>query len=422
MEQLFAAVFDGDAQLTQTIISTNLDLDIRIAKDHGNRTLLYSACRGLKANPTVVTTLLHAGACFREPSTYTQSLPQHAVVQNYIERRQKGEITREFITNICKILNILRNFYADFQHKNNAGFSALDEFERLRDKSPYADRVRSALKDSDFFTIVTTFEGTDGCLSNESFSSCCEYLRRNSLPYLVNLNIAQHLWKSNKNEEETGCIINVAHTAIAKYCKNTLSLAFLSHTMEILIDTDLTQRIKLRIQKWPNECGGKGGSVLVNWEWLLGSEWRRIEDTEVLSKLALRSRDIDHPPHSYKLDDGFVLRGSGPLDGSALRWLPCTDAEMHDDDMDSEDDAPDPLVNGEEVCRNGLTPMDAESEPEDSDVATAPTAESPQPLVATLTRRAAEAEQMAPHNSGYRDNPPPKSGKKQLAFTSEWCT
>ena len=406
MQRLFAAVFDGNAALTQTIIDTNVDLDIRIAKDNGNRTLLYSACRGLKANPTVVTNLLQAGACFREPSTFTQSLPQHAVVQNYIERLEKGEVTQEFITRICEILKILRNNYADFQHKNNGGFTALDELERLGDRSVYANRVRSALKDYDFFTIITSFEGCDEGVSNESFSCCCEYLRSKPLPYLVNLNIAQHLWKANT--EGAGCIINVAHTGMEKFCPKTLSLTFLSHTMEILLDMDPTQRIKLRIQKWPNECGGGGGSVLVNWEWLLGTEWRKIEDPEVLAKLTLRSRDIDHPPHSYKLDEGFILRGGGPLDGAALRWLPCTDAEIHDDDMDSDDDALDAWAGVEEEGRKDLTPMDEESEPEDSDVASGPMAES---LVATLTKGAAEAAQAGPREAECLDNAPLKPGQ-----------
>jgi hypothetical protein len=425
MDELFAAVFNGNAALTQTIIATNADLDVRIAKDKGNRTLLYSACRGLKANPTVVASLLQAGACFREPSTFTRSLPQHAIVQNYIDRLQNGEITQEFITRICKILKTLRDYFADFQLKNDAGFTALDEFERLRDKSSYADRIRSALKDSDFFTIVTSFEGCEEGVANESFSRCCEYLRSQPLPYLVNLNIAQYLWKTNK--EEAGFIVNVAHTAIEKFCVNTVSLTFLSHTMEILLDTDPTQRIKLRIQKWPHECGGGGGSVLVNWEWLLGSEWRRIEDPEVLAKLTLRSRDIDHPPHSYKLDEGFVLRGEGPLDGTALRWLPCTDAEIHDDDMDSEDDALDPWA-GEEEEGNGLTPMDVESESEDSAPAAVAAAPLVETLVATLTKGAAVAVQAAadavqtavdavqagPREVGLLDNAPSKPG--QLLF------
>ena len=407
MNELFAAVFDGNADLTQSIIATNVDLDIRVATDHGDRTLLYSACRGLKANPIVVTNLLQAGACFREPSTYTKSLPQHAVVQNFSERLMKEEITEEFVTRICKILQILRNYFADFQKKNVAGFTALDELERLPKKSIYTDRVRSALKVYDFFKIVASTDDREECVADVCYLRCCEYLRRNSLPYLVNLNIAQYLWSSNKE----GTIIDVTLTDLEIFCPNTQSLTFLSHTMEILVDTLPTQRIKLRIQKWPNECGGEGGSVLVNWEWLLGSEWRRIDDPEVLAKLTLRSRDIDHPPHSYKLDASFVLRGAGPLDGTALRWLPCTDAEIHDDDMDSEDDDLDPWAGGEEEKKNYKTPIDVVSGPEDltpEDVTAGTLAGS---LVATLTKGAAEAKQAEPYEAKHLGKSSSKPGQ-----------
>ena len=331
MEKLFRAVFNGNEDLVSSIIASNPDLDLSVACDSAGRSLLYSACRGADANPSVVTQLLQAGASFQQTSTHTESLPQHAVVQNLKERLENGIVSAEFIDRLCTILLTLRKFYADFQHKNCAGLTALEEFEMLDvSGDPLTNRIRSALKQSDFFIIHTSFEGCEGAEATQIFADCCEYLKSNPLPYLVNLNIAQHLWNPFTNDD--GCIINLANTSLERFCPETELALFKPQSMEILMDMNAAQRIKLRIHKWPNECGGQGGSVRVHWEWLLGGEWRRLEDTEVLGTLKSCSREIDHPPHSYQLDGDFVLRGDGPLDGAALRWLPSSEAGVHDDE------------------------------------------------------------------------------------------
>ena len=333
MDTLFAAAFHGDADLVSELIESNPDLDLTNARDGERRSLVYSACRGVQANPLVVKILIEAGASFQLPSAHAQSLPQHAVVQN-LKDRLAQVVPDEFVKRLCTILKILKDFYADFQLKNAAGFTALEEFERLNVRGyPWAQEIRSALMQSDFFTIFTSFEGCEEAVSTQNFAECRSYLEQNPLPTLVNLNIAQHLWRPFAADD--GCLIVLSGTPLEMYCRNTGAALFRPQCMDILMDMDPSQCIKLRIQQWPNECGGEGGSVQVKWEWLLGGQWRCIEDAEVLSRLKTCRREIDLLPHSYKLGEDFVLRGDGPMDLVPLRWLPSSEADVHDDEGSS---------------------------------------------------------------------------------------
>ena len=167
----FEAAFKGQLEELKATLAVKVDIN---ACDAARRTMLYSACRGCTGvdateSPAVVEFLLrerHANPL--EPSTGSNSYPQHAALASWNECVQAGRADDSAANRAVNILRLLQKNGGNFDAKNGCGLTALEELDSYGTRltqHPLTARIRAVLLAADVATTVVAMaenEAQDG--------------------------------------------------------------------------------------------------------------------------------------------------------------------------------------------------------------------------------------------------------------------
>eukprot|EP00047_Mylnosiga_fluctuans_P007014 m.250588 g.250588 ORF g.250588 m.250588 type:complete len:1718 (+) comp16785_c0_seq1:95-5248(+) len=315
---IFSAAFQGDIARFDSLASS---IGANAVDPSRGNTLLYTACRGPACNPDIVTLLLRRGASPLQPSGIAQSLPQHAVVQNYVEVMSASThvaASGELVARLARILDELRAHGADFGRANSAGLTAHAELMlHSHRRMPHWEVLARGVVFIDFQQArISAVPGAPSPHDDDVMRRVRTALHANPiLPDSATVAFLPVLL----GEVEGAPVLS--DSSLRPYCERTGLVTVFPSRLELHLDQNPARAISLRILRWPQLVLPAGVPVL--WEYLTGQgNWTRIRDPAFLSQLDRMDQRLASGSDSYLLGDAFELSGQGPLTGALLRWVP----------------------------------------------------------------------------------------------------